>query len=957
LLVERAIPPALLANNEDFRRAVLNRFREELIGRLTEQIEPATCRRLLDLLSILGPVRLDNEARLDVMAEFLNLARSELVRDFGILEEAGVLLRRGYTLRLIPDVLADYVLHQACVTSQGNLTGFADQMYERFRTTYTANVLRNLAELDWRIRSTSAHGPDVFADVWSSIERDFSEGSDGVRYSILNNLQEVAFYQPGRVLPLIEQVMQLMVTPASSSDHKSVAERLLYGSRSHDDLLHLLPKLLQLIAHRREYLPRCCDLLWQLGRNDPRRLNSTSGHGIRVLQDLAAYDLGKPLSVITDVVESVGRWLQEPDAHTHVHSPLDVLDCVFEKSAHSDLYRGNVVHLRPFFVPRERTQAIRDCAFELLTTCTTSPNLKVVLRAIESLAKVATPVREYTGLTATPEVEAGWLPEQIRALDMLAALISADSHPHVLLRVAQSVGFLARYRRSPQLSQRAREIVTAIPDSYELRLTKALVFSPGDAWTLDDEVPTTADGHAERFQRQQQVAQVLRREVATQFIERNPDPERALTELNTRLFELEEYKVDSHPGMFLSELGTVNVDFVVGICEALIGSPAGPVTPYLPMFLSAVRGVDVERAMALALRVEETGDADLCRALANSQTWGNWAEPPLPVDLDLLRRLANHPHPAVKQASLHTLATLASRQPGAVRDVIDIALSVDIGEEPTLADALCSIFHAQLGVPPDQLTNEELTTVLGRLLPAKQLGAPRLDGVGRGVSAFLSYAAGRVSAAVIQLFIDRLDYADRVSEPGYEPVPYHVYDLDVDLDLSGLTAAEDYEDILRRVRDHALEGSKASKLWIRQLFPIVSLGFGAPSLTVLSEWMYSGDARRIEAVSSLLTEAPPSFVFEQEAFTRQLLERAHAAGVECYQRVKDDLFRCATLLEVSRAIGESSAKLIEVRDNARSAAAHSAVGTPAHRFYTEVAEWAEHQLEHEALRDEEIMDY
>ena len=75
LLAKRAIAPELLERDEEFRDTVLVRFRDILVGKVGDRIDPTLCRSLLDLIAAVQPIRLDNEQTLDVEAEFLSRDR------------------------------------------------------------------------------------------------------------------------------------------------------------------------------------------------------------------------------------------------------------------------------------------------------------------------------------------------------------------------------------------------------------------------------------------------------------------------------------------------------------------------------------------------------------------------------------------------------------------------------------------------------------------------------------------------------------------------------------------------------------------------------------------------------------------------------------------------------------------------------------------------------------------
>ena len=161
LLAQKAIAPELLERDEEFRDTVLVRFRDILVGKVGDRIDTTLCTSLLDLIAAVQPVRLDNEKTLDSEAKFLGINRPTLLLSLDVLEKAGVLLQRGNTLRIVPDVLADHILHQVNVTSQGQPTGYADLIFDKFASLCPSEVLRNLSELDWRLRQSGAQASDL----------------------------------------------------------------------------------------------------------------------------------------------------------------------------------------------------------------------------------------------------------------------------------------------------------------------------------------------------------------------------------------------------------------------------------------------------------------------------------------------------------------------------------------------------------------------------------------------------------------------------------------------------------------------------------------------------------------------------------------------------------------------------------------------------------------------------
>jgi hypothetical protein len=281
LLAEKGIDPLLFERDVDFQNAALLGFQDVLLGEIGDPSESGLYKKLLPIVAAVTPVFPNDERFRRAAAGQLGVDQPVRMTALGKLEAAGVLQRFGSGLRLVPDVLADHILHNACLTDSGLLTGYAKQVYERFASICLAQVLTNLAELDWRVRNATGKESTLLTEVWNSIEHDFLRGSHATRCQLLGNLEDVSYYQPAQVLRLIELAIE---HPSADERERDSAP---CASNSQLDVLHRLPGLLQQVGHSLEHLPRCCDLLWQLGRDDPRPTNSTSDHPMRILAELS----------------------------------------------------------------------------------------------------------------------------------------------------------------------------------------------------------------------------------------------------------------------------------------------------------------------------------------------------------------------------------------------------------------------------------------------------------------------------------------------------------------------------------------------------------------------------------------------------------------------------------------------------------------------------------------------
>ncbi|GAI12458.1 unnamed protein product, partial [marine sediment metagenome] len=216
LIARDEIPPGMLERHEDFQRAVLDKFKDSLLGTINkDKLSPRLCKDVLLLISVLSPIHPQDEVFRQKASEFLGVESYELVRAIGILEESGILLRRGYSLRITPDVLSDHILYDACITAQSESTGYAEKVFEVFGDTFFSDILFNISETEWHARKDSKD-VDLLGETWTRIKEEFKDGSHFQRSQMLDLLERIAFFRPARVLELIEHALRKPSTAAGN---------------------------------------------------------------------------------------------------------------------------------------------------------------------------------------------------------------------------------------------------------------------------------------------------------------------------------------------------------------------------------------------------------------------------------------------------------------------------------------------------------------------------------------------------------------------------------------------------------------------------------------------------------------------------------------------------------------------------------------------------------------------
>ncbi len=909
LLATKGIPLYLLERDDDFQYEVLNQFEKDFVKQISNHIEPKTCEKLLELISAVSPIQLMNEQFQQAASAFLGVEKADLIKHVGTLGQYGVLLQRGTGWRITPDVLSDYILHKSCITPQGYLTGYAQQVFDQFRQICPTQVLSNLAELDWRIQCKTGQETDLLRDVWQKIREDFQSSYHYGRLQILGILEEVAYNQPKPTLDLVKFAIQC---PATSTQREYLS-----SFDTHEAVLKKVPALLHNISYTMDYLTECCDILWKLGKDRKYAQNYEPNHPIRVLIDLAQYDLYKSSEFHQIVLDSVERWFKQAKTPDHINLLLDILDPILQKDFDANYQEGWTVYFRKIPVSREKTQKLRDQALDLITSCLKSDKIRVVLRALNSLSKA---LEQRTGRFAQPpeQFSKEWESEQLKIIEIIAQFVARNVTPLLHLAVSRIIRWYAHGSCTSIVNEKARAVINSIPDTYELRLTRVLLHEYDWDWDEED-VENTHRGYTK-------LVEEMPRAVAKEFLQRYPNAVHGVQVLNEKLEEIQDSGFQSTPYELLEAVGTANPSYAASMCELLIQQSDLLLTSHLTPLLSKVRLDNPDYAVGLIQCALNTHNLALVSAVARIYLGWDWARELHPEELTFIEKLLNYPDINIKSIAITSLHRLGCVHP---QPALSFALSIKLENSKELASGLCQIFTLDSGINPDILTNNHLEQLL-----AKFENIISIDDY--WIERFLAYASTKVPYLVINLLIQRIEQHIENFKGEYQPLP------DGELKYSfKLSEDSKSQEIIYTICELSLNKNHTIKYWLPKLFQAVLLNITAFSLIVLDEWINSGESEKVQAVSLLLSAMPQSFAFTQVEFMTNLLEKAYILGDLCYEVVSDNLFIALTTGSRGGTLGEPCREDVTLRDQSLAIASQLLIGSPAHKFYSSLAKHAE----------------
>lgn len=929
LLSQRSVSPELLERDEEFRGAVLDRFSEVLEGRIADLVEPRLQRDLLSLLAAVGPIRSDDAYFLNEAGAFLGVRSDHVAEALDAFEYTNILIRRGRILRITPDVLADHILFRACIRLDGTPTGYAERIFFAFRENYSDTILMSLAELDWRLRESNEPGSLLLQGIWQALEQEMHTASHRERYQLLRKLTGTGALQPDRMLPLVEFVMRNPNAPEMPG-HAGLERD------THIGVLETVAPILFNIGHNPEYLPRVCDLLWELSRGDDRPLNQYPEHPVRLLQELAKYDYEKPLAINAAVLDRISRWVIDPSAFSNKHTPLDVLDPLLVKTDTSQRLDRHLLVISPVTVDVELTRNIRDRAIEILDVARSRKDSSVDLRVLESLSKIIEAPRLFSGAFLSPEDSAAWLPERMRGFEKLRSL-AVDSAERgergILLKIAQKLTWYVTHEQEPEVREAAITIIGSIPIDLKMLLMASLSHEFSIWRPLDG----TYDPR-DRDARKRLVERIIR-ECIAELIGQFPEPADGANAIELSLHSLSESGINPAPYEFWDNLADVDVQYSIGLASYVIDHKPVELSRYLGSTLAEVRDSAPDQAIGLAQRILESGDPDLVFALAR---WpAVCAAGPQAADFDIITELLSFEDMRLRYHVLDSMARLGKSYP---HELTELAIATDIDHDSSLGDALCQIFDADLGISPELLEQDDICAILRKLSVVDSID-------GYSTRRFLRSIHAKYPADLIDMLIRRLRAADRLVP---HPIPYDGL-ADV---FDGFSDHEFYAEALVRVRDLALEDQRRFSSRLPKLFATVVDGFGPEAEALIREWIDSGDAARIEGAALLVSKMPPSFVFDFVSLVVDLVEAAVHVGHATYHRVEFHLRNSNVTQMRSRTIGVEAvtSQDEELKRHADEAMENLTVGSPGYRFFANLKSFAEGNMRRDILEDEEEFD-
>lgn len=251
------------------------------------------------------------------------------------------------------------MLEQRCLGGNRRSSGYADRVYARFGALCLADLMRNLAELDWRMGRTGESGLHLLDGIWADIHRRFAAGDEYQRHQILADLTSAAIYQPSHVLRLVRAAIdEPIVTEAS-------AEEMSYRA-GQEHVVSTLPGLLEATAHHPDWLQDSIAILWDVYQSGEAHSQGAIA-AKEVLKRLSAWQRFKsPVFNFAVLLQAI-RLTRRRDALAFEFTPFSMISEILEREGEfNEWAEENTISFGGFGLNYQAVGPVRENAIDFL---------------------------------------------------------------------------------------------------------------------------------------------------------------------------------------------------------------------------------------------------------------------------------------------------------------------------------------------------------------------------------------------------------------------------------------------------------------------------------------------------------------------------------------------------------------------------------------------------------------
>lgn len=921
VLIRRGrLDPAQLENDDEVRGAIMRGFRDALIAD-SEAVDRDTRSAVLDAVAALQPFRTNDEAFREALSALAEKPFDVLSKHLRSLEDSGILRRRDASLRIIPDLLGDVILTQACYDERANLeTGYLDRVRHVAEGSVLQHLFVNVSRVDWQVKRRRVGSPSLVESLWKPVEEEVKNADILGREQLVGLLARVAIFQPERVIGIARW---LIANPTDELPSDRVVRRFFHPP-TYRDVLNAMPPMLKSAAFTFEALPEALNLLWELAQADERPTNQFPDHAMRVLQDLAEFELGKPAEYNAAVIDAATQWFADDQRL----NPFDVLAPMLATEGSRQTYQDFTVTFQPFPLNVEAVIPLRERVIQLALAEAKCPNAR---RAVAGIHVLESALRYPTGMYGRPvsdDERNRWTPGFVSTIERLGDVVASSPDPAVVVAIRMALNWHGSYSRTATRAA-AKSVLDGLPNDLEQRVSLII----HDGW-----------GHLLRDREEDfEVAQrKVEERLAYAVSELSTLDDDVIIALLNRRLSVERAAFGptaGHPGPLVGDLVKARPSLAPELTNLIVRGDASGLEPLLPVVVAAHAELDATAALDRVRQVLTADSSDLTRGVAQALGWNRGSRPLADGERDVILNFAKHQDSYVRKQAAFVAQRVAPEAPAEAARII---AAIDFSDSPDVADEVFTCFSEQhYGLAWDVLTEDQVASIRRRLVLVPEISA-------YWVSALLASRSASDPGWVIELLQDRVSYAEELGTlGGYRAMPFH-WD-------NKLRVREHADFVLHLRRLHAWiaekPDSRVRQRFGAEVFEEVAGSYDQAVRAVLEEALASTDERDIRAVASVVRKAHRTLIWDAPDFVSTALRAAARFGDDCRQAMTGGLWEATISGSRMGTPGQPFREDLEQRDRSIDVARSFARGSVEEQFYSAMADSAEQSISRSDAED------
>ncbi|TQL42615.1 transcriptional regulator with XRE-family HTH domain [Leucobacter komagatae] len=911
LIREGHLASDALAGNPQLRREVLVHFADVV----TRGTDDEARRAIFDSIATVQPARLDQSEFLDALTALSGQSERVVLQSVDDLEDIGVVMRRGQSVRIVPDLLGEAMLERALVSRSGLDTKWSMQVAQFVRGDALTHAIRNISLIDWYRRGASES--QLADSLWERLTQSVLELGNSDRKSLVHGIEAVAAVYPDRAMRLA----QLIVDNPAPDEEDSLSR--LWGGEGYVTATSTnrgLTELIRNASYHPDYLEHAMELLLAISQGDARPENQNPGHAFRVLRELGEFQQHRGLHLNEHYVTVVGKWLENGRLTTGPPQLLSLLKPALADEVTFTRSKGPSIELSRRSINMDVVGTLRVRVIELASGQLRADSA-TALAAISLLEEVIRSAGRDEEMTSELETVFG----------LLGDVISDPSiPPSVRLSGYRALNWQAKYghgaRRGAAREARRR---LAIDTDYQVtRLLRA-------GWAVDEDDDEDSEQPTNRYEKSLETSRRMIDSVVAEW-SGSFDDHQILDRLHSlirneqaasggflapdhllvRLFE-------ARPGVAHAALSDVTV-----------GDDAVMATQRIALMTLFAKEDPIAGRAARALADMDERGAHLVEAAVTSvrgDTIGGQRE-------QIIRDLAARDDLVLYRRLLSAARWWEPRDRNLVLDLLRMApVDLDSG----LAESAAELLVDGRIVGWSDLPDEDRSLLLGRFVKT-----PSLDGY--DFAKLLNTQIQMDASSSLRFLLERLEFEEHTNSD-YRALPHSWGEQLAFRDSASFsrTLAELVEWILE------VDGWKRASLG-SQLFEQITGRIDAETLTVLLELIRSEDSAEIRLAVDLLQHAHRHFVLEHPGFVETALSVAGHADEATARVLIRGLHAPAIYGTWSRTIGVDDPEEIALRDGAYALAQRHPMNSRVRSFYEDVSRLADNRIEEERVDDKSL---